>query len=107
MPPKKKTGPAGAAGMPIENDLSDLMNLPKLNDFVFTNLYAFKYRRNQKRLEKAIFKEFYVNPEGETAELAKRNKVIQLSDILNQAKLKAYLTEEEAADLDSVNIQKK
>ena len=55
-----------------------------LHDFVFTNLYAFKYRKNLEMMEKAMVKEFlYTGETPETAELAKRRKVIQLSDLLN------------------------
>lgn len=46
-----------------------------------------------------MLKHFNVSAEGETAEAAKRNKTIVLADLLNQAKAKNYLTEEEASDL--------
>ena len=46
MPPKKDLKP-NAKGAPLaDNDLSDVANLPTLNDFIFTTLYAFKYRLN-------------------------------------------------------------
>lgn len=48
----------------------------------------------------------YKAPEGETAELSKRHKVVQLSDLLAQAKAKNYLTEDEASDLTSVDAIK-
>jgi len=76
MPPKKKDDKKSAAGVAIDEDISDAATLPLLNDFVFFNFYAFKYRRNRLNLEKALFQEFYISPEGETAELAKRNRVI-------------------------------
>jgi len=70
----------------IDEDLSDVANLPLLHDFVFTNLYAFKFRKNLATMEKALLKEFYVSGEtNETAELARRRKVIQTADLLNQA----------------------
>ena len=51
-------------------------------------------------------KEFYVSPEGETAEQYKRNRVIQMADIQMQAKAKLFLTEEEAADISAVDADK-
>jgi len=50
-----------------------------------------------------MFKHFYKAPEGETLEASKRNKVVQLSDLLNQAKAKTYLTEDEASELSNVD----
>ena len=57
MPPKKKDVKAGntSLGIAVEEDLSDAASLPLLNDFVFFNMYAFKYRRNRLNLEKALF----------------------------------------------------
>lgn len=107
MPPKKKDDKKNL-GQAVEEDTSDAASLPTLNDFVFFNLYAFKYRRNRINLEKALFQEFFISPEGETAELAKRNRVIQISDLLNQSKARGYLTEEEAlniADVDEVKLR--
>ena len=64
------------------------------------NLYAFKYKKNRLELEKSLFKQFFVNPDAaETADLAKRNRVVQISDLINQAKAKQYLTDEESNDL--------
>ena len=90
----------------VDEDLSDVANLPMLNEFIYCNFYAFKYRKNQKRVEEQLYKELYKAPEGETAEAAKRNKVIQLSDLLNQAKAKTYMTEEEAENLSAVDPTK-
>ena len=47
MPPKKDVKKGGpAAGQPVEEDLTDVALLPALNEFVFMNLYAFKYKQN-------------------------------------------------------------
>ena len=50
-----------------------------------------------------MVKHFNVLAEGETAEASKRNKTILLADLLNQAKAKNYLTEEEADHLAKVD----
>jgi len=77
MPPKAKPAKgAPATGQAVDEDLSDVANLPQINDFIFINFYAFKYRKNRLSLEKSLFQEFFVSPEGETADLAKRNRVI-------------------------------
>ena len=106
MPPKKvatsKTGGAPTATA-VDEDLTDVHTLPPLNEFVFISLFAFKYRRNQERLEQFMVKHFNVLAEGETAEASKRNKTILLADLLNQAKAKNYLTEEEADHLAKVD----
>ena len=52
MPPKK--APANSKAPLSEVDLSDLSSLPQLNDFVFTTLYAFKYRLTKKKVEEAL-----------------------------------------------------
>jgi hypothetical protein len=45
-----------------------------------------------------------VNPDvAETAEDAKRNRIIQIADLINQAKARAYLTEEEASNVRTVD----
>ena len=97
MPPKKQAKPGaagGGAGQAVDEDLSDINTLPPLNEFIFMNLYAFKYKKNRVDLEKSLFKQFYINPEvAETAEQAKRNRIIQIADLINQAKAKQYLTE--------------
>lgn len=72
MPPKKDDKKKGAqpivGGAPVvtisEDELNEASELPRLNDFIFTNLYAFKMVRNQDRLIKSIKKQFhYINPE--------------------------------------------
>jgi hypothetical protein len=103
MPPKKKEEKKGALGQAVDEDISDAASLPLLNDFIFVNFYAFKYRRNRHLLEKALYQEFFVSSEGETAEMAKRNRVIQMQELLTQAKAKGYLTEEEANNLANVD----
>ena len=73
---------SAAGALVADEDLSDVATLPKINDFVFFNMYAFKYKKNKLNLEKSLFKRLYVPAEGETAELARTHKVIQLSDLL-------------------------
>ena len=53
MPPKKAAGGAksGVSTSVVDEDLSDVAQLPKLNEFIFFNLYAFKYRRNLQKLD--------------------------------------------------------
>jgi predicted Zn-dependent protease len=57
MPPKKNDPkkPVAVAGQAptftiTEDELNEAKTLPTLNDFVFTNLYAFRMLRNHKRL---------------------------------------------------------
>ena len=50
MPPKQAKPKAGApAGttVAVDEDLSDVGNLPPLNEFIFVNLYSFKYKKNR------------------------------------------------------------
>lgn len=45
-----------------------------------------------------------MNPDvAETAEGAKRNRIIQIADLINQAKARSYLSEEEAANVQTVD----
>ena len=84
--------------------MSDVAQLPLLNQFVFTTLFAFKYRKNCYDLEQQLYKKLFVNPDvAETAEDAKRNRIIQIADLINQAKARAYLTEEEANNVRTVD----
>ena len=108
MPPKQAKPKAGAPGagttVAVDEDLSDVGNLPPLNEFIFMNLYSFKYKKNRQDLEKQLYKKLYINPEvAETAEQAKRQRVIQMSDLVNQAKAKQYVTEAEANDLKTID----
>jgi ribulose 1,5-bisphosphate carboxylase large subunit-like protein len=84
MPPKKDVKKPGMPNAIADEDLTDVQSLPVLHDFVFTNLYCFKYRKNLKLLETSLLKEFLPDPEKpETAELGKKKKVIQQSDLIN------------------------
>ena len=78
MPPKKAAGGAksGVSTSVADEDLSDVAQLPKLNEFIFFNFYAFKYRRNLQKLDQQLYRMFYKSPEGETAEAFKRNRVV-------------------------------
>ena len=47
MPPKKQAAAGkGALVGAVDEDLSDVGNLPMLNEFIYCNFYAFKYRKN-------------------------------------------------------------
>ena len=58
MPPKKdkKAPVAGLGGSNVPTvtvtaeELEEAKHLPEIRDFVFTNLYAFRMRRNESRL---------------------------------------------------------
>ena len=59
MPPKKVDpkdakkaagGPSGPGGLNVDDDYADLPTLPPLNNFVFSTLTIFKYKRNLQRL---------------------------------------------------------
>jgi hypothetical protein len=55
MPPKKDS--KSKTNITADTDLSDIQDLPPLNDFVFTTLYAFKYRLTQAKIEDALRRE--------------------------------------------------
>jgi hypothetical protein len=78
-----------------------------LNDFVFMTLYSFKYQQNKKMMDQSLLAEFDLTSLGqadpETAELSKRNKVIQQTEILDRARAAGYLTDPELASLASVD----
>jgi len=95
MPPKKEAPKKGqVAGAIVDEDLSEVMSMPQLHEFVFMNLYAFKYRKNLDFIEKELLKVFHFDSEKSIDAVAlKTKKVIQLQDLLGQAKGKAYITE--------------
>lgn len=77
MPPKKDAPKKGApAGAIIDEDLSEVLNLPQIHEFVFINLYAFKYRKNLNFVEKEMLK--VLNPDhlGSTDAASRTKKVI-------------------------------
>lgn len=60
-------------------------------------------------MEQALMGEFDMSALGndpETAEQAKRNRVIQMSDLLERAKTAGYLSAAEAEDIDSIDTSK-
>ena len=57
-------------------------------------------------MEKFLFSRLYLAPEGETAEESKRNKTIQISDLLAHATAANYLTEEQANDVAKLDMLK-
>lgn len=113
MPPKKddkKKGPAvpgGATETINEDKLNEANELPALDDFVFTNLYAFKMRRNQDRLIKQVRKVFeYSNHEAEdySEELAAKYRTIDLHQLTTQALSRGLITEAEVAEIFAKSI---
>lgn len=96
MPPKKD--PKQGKGAPqAENDLSDVSSLPQLNEFIFTTLYAFKYRIAQAKIEEALRMELDLSlqPQATDPELVdaqKRNKVIVMKDLVELAESRGYST---------------
>lgn len=109
MPPKKD--PKQAAKTPDLNDLSDVSLLPQINDFVFITLYAFKYRLSQKKVEEALLGELDLGSQPtaqdpEFADAVKRNKVIQMKDLIENAESRGYMTAAEIQEgADPVKIQ--
>ena len=101
MPPKqpvKVGGKQNAAA--AENDLTDVTTLPILNDFVFTTLYAFKYRNSQIKIEEALKLELDLSlqppsNDPEILDAQKRNKVIQIRDLIEIAEARGYMTSQE------------
>ena len=89
MPPKKddKKKPGapvaeGATQLITADQLESAKELPDIDSFVFTNLFAFKLVRNQKRLLKTIFKQFnYINPEDPnySEDLAAKYRTIDMN----------------------------
>ena len=76
----------GAAVVSItEDELTEAESLPHLNDFVFTNLYAFKMTRNEARLKKQIRKQFqFTSPEdpGYSEEAAVKYKTVEMTQLV-------------------------
>ena len=119
MPPakkddKKKGGaPAGvtaAAHTITEDELEEAKGLPQLNDFIFTNLYAFKYTRNEARLGKQIKKLYsYTNVEDPeySEDRAEKYRTIDMNQLLAQAQARGLLNEQEVAELSEVDPEKK
>ena len=71
-------------------------NLPSINNYIFCTVPAFKYKKNLNGVYQHALKH-YVFPPEDTVNFPKI-KVIQRDDIINYAKLRQYITEEEAAD---------
>jgi hypothetical protein len=99
MPPKKadpkdakKAGAPGAGGLIIDDDYSDLPTLPALNNYIFTTLTAFKYKRNLQRVYGQLLKHYSFQPEDPQTS---KFKTVSRDDLLNYARAKQYITEEE------------
>ena len=100
MPPKKpdpkdKKNPAG--GPLIDDDYSDLPTLPPLTVFTFATLYSFKSKRHLHLVQQQV-QSLYSFPAEDTVNCGKY-KTIHREEIVTMAKLKGYITEEEAADV--------
>lgn len=96
MPPKKDPK-QGSKAATADTDLSDAAGLPLLNDFVFTTLYAFKYRRTQAKIEEALRLELDLSLQPQSADpeivdAQKRNKVILMKDLVDCADSRGYLS---------------
>ena len=91
MPPKKD--PKLSSKITADNDFSDVQNLCQLNDFVFTTMYAFKYRRTQAKVVEALTQTYDMSSmanstDSEAAELMKRTKVINLNMLMEHIEAK-------------------
>jgi hypothetical protein len=91
MPPKKD--PKLSSKLTADNDFSDVQNLTQLNDFVFTTMYAFKYRRTQAKVVEALTQIYDTSPmanstDSEVVELMKRTKVINLNMLMEHIEAK-------------------
>ena len=113
MPPKKPDPNQRRTFSPTSaQDLRDLAFLPPLNEFIFTTLFAFKYRLSQHKVEEALRVELDLSlqppsAEPEIIEAQKRNRVIDLKNLLEHAEASGYLTKEETLSMDSVSENKK
>jgi len=108
MPPKKddkkKGAPVnlGATETINEDNLNAAKDLPMLDDFVFTNLYAFKLTRNKSRLTKQIKNVYcYTNTEDPnyTEELAAKYRTIDMHQLTTQAMSRGLISETEVAEV--------
>ena len=117
MPPKKddkkKPGAAvaeGATQLITADQLESAKELPDIDSFVFTNLFAFKLVRNQKRLLKTIFKQYnYINPEDPnySEDLAAKYRTIDMNQLLTQAQSRSLLTEAESLEIKTMDPVKR
>ena len=109
MPPKPQAKPGDKKGpgaqQILDDDYSDLPHLPSINNYIFCTVPAFKYKKNLNGVYQHALKH-YIFPPEDTANNSKI-KVIQRDDIINYAKLRQYITEEEAADLPNKVSQEK
>ena len=111
---KKKAPVVAGSGAPVititEEELAEAKTLPELNDFVFTNLYAFRMCRNQKRLQAQINKLYsFYNPEDPnySEEKANKYKTIEMNQLLAQAQANGSLSAEDAAEFSKVDEEKR
>jgi hypothetical protein len=73
--------------------------LPPINNFIFSTLFPFKYKRNLARIHQYLLKHYSFTVEETAAnpQTLGRYKTVQREDILNYARAKGYITEEELA----------
>ena len=95
MPPKKDPRQSASKLSADSADLSDISLLPALNDFTFVTLYAFKHRLAQEKVEEALLAELdqtrHTEQTPEIVELQKRNKVIAMKDLIDNADQRGYM----------------
>ena len=80
--------------MIVDDDYSDLPTLPPLNNYIFTLLPVFKWKRNHARLAQHLLKTYCFPAEDPNGA---KVKTVQRDDVLNYARAKQYITEEELA----------
>ena len=111
MPPKNNVPQKGAKNATAtENDLSDVASLPQINDFIFTTIYAFKYRRTQSKVEEALRLELDLSlqppsNDPEIIDAQKRNKVILMRDLLENSEARGYLTSVDIQENNPLKMQ--
>jgi hypothetical protein len=108
MPPKKD--PKLSSKIAADNDFSDVQNLCQLNDFVFSTLYAFKYRKTHVKVIEALTAIYDLSTtvnsaDSEVAELMKRTRVINLNQLMEHIEAKQYLTPVELQEANPIKLQ--
>ena len=63
MPPKKPDPkdakkPAAGGALIVDDDYSDLPTLPPINNYTFSTICVFKYKRNMQRLQQHLLKSY-------------------------------------------------
>jgi len=84
--------------------------LPQLNEFIFTTLYAFKYRKTHAKVIEALDELYDMtrmanSTDSEVVELMKRTKVINLNMLMKHIETKQYLTPAEIQEANPLKMQ--